>query len=247
MKWIKTLLNIRTLGILAIGLASCFLAIRYQIKVHNNMVLFGLIISFPLVFSLQSAFKRREKALEYLALFKAGLSAVKESFQISKKLTEPNREIIRQVIVRANLEFFTYLEKGIKKQHDVYQNFIQITDFMFAHKEEMSSKAMFRITRYMKDVYNSVSYLMTLKTHRTVNVVRVFSNIFICLFPILQAGLLVDNFGKDLPEFVIYLISVSSAIILGTLLQIQRQLEDPFDQDGFDDIKLEEFGFNEKM
>ena len=90
-KWFNTILNIRTLGILLIGLAACFFAIHYQIKIHQNMVLFGLIISFPLVFSLQSAFKRRERALEYLAVFKAGCLAVEESFRMSKKLSNPKK------------------------------------------------------------------------------------------------------------------------------------------------------------
>ena len=241
MKWINTLLNIRTLGIITIGLVSCFLAIHYQIKIHQNMVLFGLIISFPLVFSLQSAFKRRERALEYLAVYKAGYLAVAESFRMSKKLSEPNRISIRQIMLKANLDFFAYLKNRTGKQSEINYVFSQITEFMFTHKEEMSSKAMFRITRYMKEVNNSISYLMSLKTHRTVNLIRLFSNIFICLFPILQACLLVDAFGKNMPNQLIYLISIFSSVTLGTLLQIQRQLEDPFDQDGYDDIKLEEF------
>ena len=246
MKLLNTFLNIRTLGILIIGFLASFVAIHYQIKMHQNMVLFGLIISFPLVFSLQAAFKRREKALEYLGLFKGAFSAVEESFQMSKKLSDPNKLQVQQFMVKANGEFINYLQTGIALQDDVYLNFKNISSFMFTYREEMSTKAMFRITRYMKDVYNCVSYLMSLKTHRTINILRIFSNIFIGLFPILQACLLVNAFGDEESHILIYSISIITSIILGTLLQIQHQLEDPFDQDGIDDIRLDEFSFTEK-
>ena len=111
MKWLNIFLNIRTLVVVVIGLTSSYFAIHYQIKMQQHMMLFGLIISFPLVFSLQAAFKRREKALEYLGLFKAALSAVEESFRMSKKLSDPNKLEVHQLMVRASEEFLIYLKK----------------------------------------------------------------------------------------------------------------------------------------
>jgi hypothetical protein len=68
-----TTLNIQTLTLPVITAVSCFIAIRSQIRIHYNLMLFSLINSFPLVCSLQSTFRRPEKAREYLSIFDAYL------------------------------------------------------------------------------------------------------------------------------------------------------------------------------
>jgi len=42
-------------------------------------------------------------------------------------------------------------------------------------------------------------------------------------------------------SWVLYSLSIASTFILISLFNVQEQLENPFDQDGLDDIKLEEF------
>jgi hypothetical protein len=42
-------------------------------------------------------------------------------------------------------------------------------------------------------------------------------------------------------SWILYSLSIASAFILISLFNVQEQLENPFDQDGMDDIKLEEF------
>jgi hypothetical protein len=78
-------INIRTFIVVAVALLSCFIAITFNVSIHLNIVLFGLAIAFPLATSIQMAFKRREKALEYLGLFKSGLLAIHYSFQMSNR------------------------------------------------------------------------------------------------------------------------------------------------------------------
>jgi len=225
--------------------ASCFLTIYYQFNAKSSMMLFGLIISFPLVFSLQSAFKRRERALEYCSDLRAGLVAVKESFQKSKKLSEPKQIAVNQLITLAFDEFTMYLKTGNSTQKIVHENFTRITAFGITNQEEVSSKVIFRVSRYMKDVNKSVSYLMSLKTHRTIVGIRILSYVFITIFPVVQASFLLNTFGEHLPQAIIYFIAFVTSMSLSALLVIQKQLEDPFDQDGLDDIKLDEFSFRE--
>ena len=78
--------NVRTFLALAISQLAAYTVIAYDIKFHLDLLLFGLCIVFPLHFSMQSAFKRRDRALEYFSLFKGGSMALHYSFQIAEDL-----------------------------------------------------------------------------------------------------------------------------------------------------------------
>lgn len=64
--------NFRTLLALVISQAATYIAITNDLSFHLDLLLFGICIVFPLHFSMQSAFKRRDRALEYFSLFKGG-------------------------------------------------------------------------------------------------------------------------------------------------------------------------------
>ena len=84
---VLNLFNLRTFFVLLISQLAAFLVIHFHIKVNIDLVLFGLAIAFPLSFSLQAAFKRRERALEYFSRFKADVVKLHYSFVFSKDLS----------------------------------------------------------------------------------------------------------------------------------------------------------------
>src|SRR4029078_1406888 len=97
--WIKRLLfSPATLVILAVSIVSCYISIRFRLKIHNNMMLFGLIVSFPLVFALQSAFKRRDRALEYLSIFSSSLLSVSEACKQTNRMSRHNRQPTQGIV-----------------------------------------------------------------------------------------------------------------------------------------------------
>ena len=83
--------NVRTFLAVIISQIAAFLAIRYQIKFNLNLMLFGLAVAFPVHFSIQAAFKRREKALEYFSAFKGGLMTLYYSVQLATDLTSEKK------------------------------------------------------------------------------------------------------------------------------------------------------------
>lgn len=247
MKWIKRiLLSKHTLIILAISVVSCYIAIRYRLKIHHNMMLFGLIISFPLVFALQSAFKRRDRALEYLSKFSSGLISISEAFQQTPKMSRHNRQAIQTIIIDLETNFFNYLQFAKDDPVKVISSFGQISSFIIIDRDEVDDRLKFRVGRYMQDVYDSVHYLIGIKTHGTMVGTRFLSYVLITIFPIIQAQILLDAVGVQFPEWTIYFASFFTSIILGGLLLIQQQLEDPFDQDGLDDIQFDKFSIVRK-
>jgi len=241
-KWIKRLLlSPATLVILAVSIVSCYISIRFQLTIHHNMMLFGLIVSFPLVFALQSAFKRRDRALEYLSIFSSSLLSVSEAFKQTNKMSKHNRQTIQTIIESLQSELFNYLQTGNDDPTKVLSSFSQVSSFIILDRDEIDDRLKFRIGRYMKDVYDSTHYLIAIKTHGTMVGTRVLSYIFVSIFPMIQAQFLLNTFGPRFPEWIIYVVSLITSITLGALILIQQQLEDPFDQDGLDDIQFEKF------
>ena len=240
--WIKRLLfSPATLVILAVSIVSCYISIRFQLKIHNNMMLFGLIVSFPLVFALQSAFKRRDRALEYLSIFSSSLLSVSEAFKQTNRMSRHNRQTIQTIIEGLQNELFNYLQTGNDDPTKVLSSFSQVSSFIILDKDEIDDRLKFRIGRYMKDVYDSAHYLVAIKTHGTMVGTRILSYIFVSIFPLIQAQFLLNSFGQEFPEWVIYIVSFLTSITLGALILIQQQLEDPFDRDGLDDIQFDKF------
>jgi hypothetical protein len=242
-RWLRSLLNLQTLAVLLVAIISCFVAIRFQIRIRHNMMLFGLIVSFPLVFSLQSAFKRRERALEYLSIFTAGLRSISEAFLQCKKLSSTNQEKIQCILSELNAGLFSYLRSGHGDPNVTLSEFGIVSTFMINYREEVGSKVMFRIGRLMNDVYNSAAFLIAVKMHRTVKGVRILSYIFVTAFPIVQATFLIEVFNGLVNDQIIYFVSIVTSLVLSTLLLLQKHLEDPFDQDGPDDIQFEVFSW----
>ena len=78
--------NLRTFFALVASQIATFIAIKYHIKFHADLLLLDSAVVFPLRFSLQAAFKRRDKALEYFSLFKAGSLALNYTFQMCEDL-----------------------------------------------------------------------------------------------------------------------------------------------------------------
>ena len=80
--------------------------------------------------------------------------------------------------------------------------------------------------------------------YRTPIGLKAYGKIFLVVFPVLYApsfALLASNFSGLADEYVFfsYLIPALYAIILVSLDNIQTQLENPFDQFGSDDIRVD--------
>ena len=224
-----------------VSVFACFIAIRYQIRFSRSTILFSLVISFPLLFSIQEAFKRREKALEYLSSFKAAMQATLQSFYLVKKIKAADNAEIRNLLEDLSSSVLLYLECRNPDSVKLYEKFQDVFLFMFIHRSEISTSVNMRISRHLENAYTSVVYLVSLTTHGTMIVVRRISYIFINLFPIIQAPVLFEVFGRSFPIWVIYLISLLSSLLLIVFYTIQEQMENPFDQIGLDDIRLTEF------
>ena len=88
MKQYVAIINYRTLVAITISILTPVLAYHYNINYNIDLTLISIAIVFPLVFTIRSSFRRREKALEHLSQFRGALKTISYYFQSAPKLTE---------------------------------------------------------------------------------------------------------------------------------------------------------------
>ena len=111
--------------------------------------------------------------------------------------------------------------------------------------------------RLMRDVIMGVENSISIKVHRTPQVIRAYCELFIYIFPFYYAPTLFYNIGYSgqLNEigstfggteyfdttFIVYALNIIISFILISLFNVQEQIENPFDGDGIDDIQLDNY------
>lgn len=235
------IINIRTFTVLIICLATSFSVIRYQIKYNFDLTIISIAIIFPLVFTIRAAFRRREKALDYLSRFKSALLIVTRCFERCKKLPPEQLTHIQGVLRATSASLISFFTQGKHDQAPLRNNLKQISDFLMTHKEEIGSGEAFKILRFMKDVHMSVEGTIAIYTHHTPVSLRAYCQIFIYVFPFIYSPALLHRLEDDTPGWVVYGLSCVTGFILISLFNVQDQMENPFDAKGLDDIKVQNF------
>ena len=106
----------------------------------------------------------------------------------------------------------------------------------------VSSSASLKLGRFIQDIQESIECLNGIEIHGTPISLRAYLLLSLYILPFIFTPNLVYNLHDD-PRWLIYLLSVINGFVLMSLYNLQELLENPFDQMGLDDIKLNEFEF----
>jgi hypothetical protein len=253
-----SVINYRSFVAISIAIFATWKCYHFHLIFSLDLTLISVAVVFPLVFTLGSAFQRREKALEHLGRAKGALSAIKYCFSYAKKVDKIDKEKIYTVVenVKTELIAFLYSESDDKTQLNAAIGEIQ--NFITQHRENLGRSLSLRVYRLMRDVIMGVENSIAIKSHRTPYSIRAYCVLFIYVFPFFyaptlikniqyQEGVVADNLSDviissgDYYTMIIYVLNVTISFFLITLFNIQEQIENPFDQDGLDDIILENY------
>ena len=249
-------LNSRTLISSFISVFATWIAYKYNLAFDLDLTLISVAVVFPLVFTLGSAFQRREKALEHLGRAKGALASIKYCFSVSKASDSEKEKIYIEVgNVKSELIKFLYSESDDK--NNLNESISKIRIFIDKNKEALGRSLSLRVYRLMRDVIMGVENSISIKVHRTPQSIRAYCKLFIYIFPFYYAPTLIYNLGNSDSAFeigstfggsevfdttfLVYALNVIISFILISLFNVQEQIEDPFDQEGMDDIKLENY------
>ena len=233
--------NLRTFFSLAASQLATWLTLHYHLKVQINLLLFGILLVFPIHFALQAAFKRREKALEYFATFKGSLTAIQYCFQSAADLSPEDKVRSRDLLRGTALQLIQQLERRISGYKDFQAKLDEVFSFVLQHDEEIGGRTIKRIIRHLADTAETSVYLISLVTHRTVAGMRLYMTIFVFLLPFIQAPLTLYRLEEAIPLWGYYAFMATTSLLLVTLSNFQVMLEYPFDPKGLDNIQMREF------
>lgn len=230
--------------VLLICATTSFFVIHFNIRYDFDLTIISIAIVFPLVFTIRAAFRRREKAIEHLSRFKGSLLIVHYCFQRSKKLDDVKKIFIRNTLKQISDSLFLHLSAHNHDDADLKNNLNIVFQFIQDHKEEVSTSEAMKIFRFLKDVHTSIGNAMAIDSHGTPVSLRAYCQVFIYFFPVIYTPALLDRLNDSAADWVVYTLSMITGFILISLYNVQDQMENPFDQQGLDDIRLEEFKFN---
>ncbi len=247
MKILKSLyliINYKTIIVTLLAIATTWLCSHFNILAEFPLTLVGIAIVFPVVFSIDSAYKRRERALWMLSDFKAHVLAI---YLASRDWLEGNEDFENEVkkklidVYSSIRETFTIGNKS--DQVTIYKKLSELSLLMKKFRElELPSGEISRVSQYISKITVDVENLNTILRYRTPITLRAYSKVFIYTFPILY-GPYFASVSEHYSPNLEYLLPIIFSFILVSLDNIQSHLENPFDQVGEDDIvfDVEEF------
>jgi hypothetical protein len=240
------IINFRTLITFFLSIAATYLAYEFKVVYNIDLTLMSIAIIFPLVFTIRGAFRRREKALEHLSRFKAGLKTVENYMLYSSQLNEEGKNQAVENIKKINHSLYLHLTTLSEDTSDLDASINHLIEFIKNNGEFIPKGCKEKIFRFLRDVIESSDNLVAIHAHRTPISLKAYCLIFIYIFPVIYTPTIINKIGVDNPSWLTFFIVMLSEFILISLYNIQDQMEYPFDDEGLDDIKFKLFHVHRK-
>jgi len=239
-----SIINKRTLLTFIISMAVPYLAYALNISYDIDLTLLSIAIIFPIVFTIRGAFRRREKALEHLSRFRGSMLTLKNLFDENNKMEDNKKAIIAKTLIEVSDKLMDHLCKNNYDTTDLDKTIDKIYAFVKDNNEFFGGGRKEKLLRFLRDVHESTENLLAIHTHRTPISLKAYCKIFIYMFPLIYTPTIISRMGEDAPRWLTYFVIVLSTFILISLYNIQDHMEYPFDKEGLDDIRLDDFRIN---
>jgi len=248
---IYLIINYKTFIVTIFSIASTYACSYYNIVADFPLNLVGLAIVFPVVFSIDSAYKRRERALGFLSDFKGHCLAIYHASRDwvdddSNEFAQKTKAQLIQIYQSVRTLFISPSDQRKELEKEIFTEISNLSNLMqyFRHLG-LQSGEISRVSQYISKVAISIENMKNILVYRTPITLRAYSKVFIYTFPILYGPYFVYA-SREYSEGLEYLMPILFSFILVSLDNIQKHLEDPYDQVGEDDIKfdVEDFADN---
>lgn len=203
-----SIINHRTLITMLLSVLVPYAAYQFEIIYNIDLTLISIAIIFPLVFAIRGAFKRREKALEFLSLHRGSLKTINYYFMNSSNLTDEAKNEINQILDDLSNSFINHLSQSSHNTDEIDKKTGLIFEFIKKHDEEISGGVKQKIIRFIKDVHVSQENLMAVHTHRTPISLKAYCLIFIYMFPVIYTPTIINKIGLDNPSSLTYFVII---------------------------------------
>lgn len=239
------IINYKTFIVTALSVISTYFCYEYGLIAKFPDMLVGVAIVFPVVFSISSAYNRRETALQRLADFKGHAIALyyaTKDWTTSKENDLPTRS--RNTIIKMyELMKATFKSRNrhewANNEPEMYKLFTQLSSItMEMRNAGVQSGEISRVSQYVSKMMIAFDNMKIIHQYRTPVTLRTYSKVFIYIFPIIYGPYFASTF-HDYSASLEYVMPVLYSFILVSLDNIQDHLEHPFDEVGEDDIIID--------
>ncbi len=207
-------------------------------------MLVGVAIVFPVVFSIGSAYNRRDAAQQRWADYRGHAIAIFYATRDwpsdkNNDLPERTRALASEMVSKTKDILTAEKQSWAKKEEEFYQLFSKLSEItMELRKYGVQSGEISRVSQYLSKMVIAFDNLKIIYQYRTPITLRTYSKVFIYVFPIIYGPYFASTF-HDFSASLEYVMPVLYSFILVSLDNIQDHLEDPFDQVGEDDVNID--------
>lgn len=237
------MVNAKSVIISGLAVIATWLCLRLHITADFPLTLIATAIVFPLVFSISTAYTRREKALEEYGSLKAhGRALYLAARDWAEDIPDDRRvqvaSILREMLTSSRELFTSPLASARRHEENVYRCFSGLSLVVKALRADgVSATECSRCNQYIGRMIQAFENAKHIYEYRTPRSLRAFSDVFILLLPVLYGPYFAYQAKEFRPE-LFFIMPVLFALILVGLANIQDQLENPFDQIGDDDVAI---------
>lgn len=246
-----SILNMRSLILSIAAVLSTYLCIKFGIRANFPMALVGTAVIFPIVFSINEAYNRREYALRHYGEIKAHLRSIYYALILWHQAEDEQKQTEYAKFLSAPLHAIKVMLTGSRtKQNDnekfVYAEFHHIVVLIEqkGRKFNYAGGEIGACNRFLNMAMSEFEKLKHIYEYRTPRSLQAFSDVFITILPVLYGPVFahlgveenVDSNARS--SFFVYFVPALFAFILSSLDNIQAHLEDPFDGIGVDDLVI---------
>ncbi|PWT97436.1 MAG: hypothetical protein C5B52_13815 [Bacteroidetes bacterium] len=240
MKKYLSIFNYHTILILALSFLSVYICIRYDLSIYVDFLILGIIIVFPLTFSMRVAFRRRERALQYLSLYKASLQSILYVLN-STKLDDAKKEKIKSIARKTTDELCEYLMRNADDAGAIERSSHEIYTFIRSNKDAVKSRVSLKLLLFLTKMNESIEFLLATRRHSVPWGPSALVLLAIYTFTIFYPASLIHKTGLTKEFWYIFTMTAGKAIFLITFYNIQHQMRDPFNQKSPDGIRVNDF------
>ncbi len=244
-KSFSLIINYKTLIVTALAIISTYVCFQLGLTAKFPDMLVGVAIVFPVVFSIGSAYTRRETALQRYSDFKGHAVALyyaTRDWTANKEndLPQRSKKIIGEMMLQMKEMFKASKSPSwIENEKALYNKFSLLSLLTMEMRNfGVQSGEISRVSQYVSKMIIAFDNMKVIHHYRTPITLRTYSKVFIYIFPIIYGPYFASTF-HDFSASLEYVMPILYSFILVSLDNIQDHLENPFDEVGEDDIVIE--------
>jgi predicted membrane chloride channel (bestrophin family) len=246
-KRLFSILSYNTLIALLLALGSMFISIHYGWKLDFPLTMIGIAVVFPIVFSIGGAYNRREAALVQYGIMKSMgrciYLAARDWLRDSDETKHTHLEKIKAEI----FSIFTHCIKLFQNRNNlvfaeeekiIYQEFANLSRSIEILRDRgLSGSEVSRVHSHLNKFLTAFEGIKHIHQYRTPRTLRLYSKFFIYII-LIALGPYFAMLAENQEIWITVSTPILFSMVFTGLDNIQDDLENPFDQIGEDDIRI---------